>query len=184
MIPPRGGDTLWCDLVDAYVSLSAPLRAMLDGLVAVHSTANTFARFQNDDNGGQNMQKIAQHAPVRHPVVGCCYGLRAADAPQVRVVPETGAKALFVNPTFTNHIEGFSLEESKAVLELLYKVASLAAAPFRNARQVQTEPERTVRWHWRAGDVAMWDNRATAHYAAASAVRCCTRRCDSAQGLH
>ena len=113
IIPPRGGDTLWCDLVDAYASLSAPLRAMLDGLVAVHSTAATFSRFQNDDKNGANMHKIAQHAPVRHPVV--------------RVVPETGDKALFVNPTFTNHIEGFSLEESKAVLELLYKVVRRSA---------------------------------------------------------
>jgi alpha-ketoglutarate-dependent taurine dioxygenase len=34
-IPPRGGDTLWCDLVDAYATLSAPIQTMLDGLIAV-----------------------------------------------------------------------------------------------------------------------------------------------------
>jgi taurine dioxygenase len=71
---------------------------------------------------------------------------------------------LFVNPTFTNFIEGFSLEESRSILDLLY-THSIA-------------PERTVRWHWFAschaladgdvrrkeGDIAVWDNRESAHY--------------------
>ena len=78
-------------------------------------------------------------APVRHPVV--------------RVHPETGERGLFVNPVFTSHIEGLSRLESERILGLLYDHI--------------TAPERVVRWRWRAGDVAMWDNRATSHYAAA-----------------
>ena len=78
-------------------------------------------------------------APVRHPVV--------------RVHPETGERGLFVNPVFTSHIDGLSRLESERILALLYDHI--------------TAPERVVRWRWQAGDVAMWDNRATSHYAAA-----------------
>ena len=87
--------------------------------------------------GGQ--EQVAALAPVRHPVV--------------RLHPETGERGLFVNPVFTAHIEGLSRLESERLLELLYEHT--------------TAPERVVRWRWRAGDVAVWDNRATMHYAAA-----------------
>jgi taurine dioxygenase len=82
----------------------------------------------HDDGGARG--------PVPHPVV--------------RVHPETGERAVFVNPTYTRRIEGVSAAESDRLLDLL--AAHLAA------------PERTVRWRWRAGDVVVWDNRVTAHY--------------------
>lgn len=138
-IPSRGGDTLWCDLVGAYATLSAPIRALLDDLVAVHDATATFSRFRDDDPTGEQNRRLAALKPVRHPVV--------------RVHPETGARGLFVNPTFTAAIEGLSTAESDALLALLYRHS--------------TEPERVVRWHWRARDVAFWDNRTTAHYATA-----------------
>ncbi|MFT3851294.1 MAG: TauD/TfdA family dioxygenase [Ilumatobacteraceae bacterium] len=84
-------------------------------------------------------QQVATMAPVRHPVV--------------RLHPETGERGLFVNPVFTSHVEGLSRLESERLLDLLYDHI--------------TAPERVVRWRWRAGDVAIWDNRATSHYAAA-----------------
>jgi taurine dioxygenase len=83
--------------------------------------------------------RVATMAPVSHPVV--------------RVHPETGERGLFVNPVFTAHVEGLSRLESERLLDLLYDHT--------------TSPEHVVRWRWRAGDVAMWDNRATSHYAAA-----------------
>lgn len=138
-IPARGGDTLWVDLVGAYATLSAPIRALLDGLVAVHDASATFSRFRDDDPSGAQKQRLAKLEPVRHPVV--------------RVHPETGERGLFVNPTFTAYIEGLLPSESDALLDLLYRH--------------MTQPERTVRWRWQAGDVAFWDNRATAHYATA-----------------
>ncbi|MET0461074.1 MAG: TauD/TfdA family dioxygenase [Ilumatobacteraceae bacterium] len=134
-IPTVGGDTLWADLVAAYRTLSAPVRRLVDPLVAVHDAARTFDRFRSE--GGAD--RVATMAPARHPVV--------------RVHPETGERGLFVNPVFTSHIEGLSRLESDSILEMLY--AHLAA------------PEHVVRWRWQAGDVALWDNRATAHYAAA-----------------
>lgn len=139
VIPPRGGDTLWADLADAYATLSAPVRDLLDSLVAVHDAHGTFNRFRDDDPSGQQRARLADLTPVRHPVV--------------RIHPETGERVLFVNETFTARIDDFSPAESDAILGLLYRHT--------------IEPERVVRWHWREGDVAFWDNRSTAHYAAA-----------------
>ena len=130
---------MWADLVDAYSTLSPPIRRLLDDLVAVHDASATFNRFRNEDPTGDQRAKLSALEPVRHPVV--------------RVHPETGERVLFVNDTFTSAIEGLSPEESDALLQLLY------------AHTIA--PERVVRWHWRAGDVAVWDNRSTAHYAAA-----------------
>jgi len=138
-VPERGGDTLWADLADAYRTLSAPLRTLVDPMVAVHDAGATFDRFRDDDPTGEHAARLRQLEPVRHPVV--------------RIHPETGERVLFVNPTFTRRIEALAAAESATLLELLY------------AHSI--EPERTVRWRWRAGDVAIWDNRATAHYAVA-----------------
>ena len=139
VIPPRGGDTLWADLVDAYATLSEPIQRLIDPLVAVHDANATFNRFRAEDPTGEQRAKLSKLEPVRHPVV--------------RVHPETGERGLFVNDTFTAAIEGLEPAESDAILQLLY------------AHTIA--PERTVRWHWREGDLAVWDNRSTAHYAAA-----------------
>jgi alpha-ketoglutarate-dependent taurine dioxygenase len=71
--------------------------------------------------------------------------------PVVRVHPETGERALFVNPGFTSHLVDVTPRESRAVLNLLYEEI--------------TRPEYTVRFRWEPGSVAFWDNRATAHLA-------------------
>lgn len=75
--------------------------------------------------------------PVTHPVV--------------RTHPETGRRMLFVNTSFTTHIVGMEREESDRLLGYLVRQAHV--------------PEYQVRFHWQAGDVAFWDNRATQHYA-------------------
>ena len=139
VVPDRGGDTLWADLADAYATLSPSLRSRLESLRAVHDAAATFEAFRADDPHGAHQKMLADLEPVSHPVV--------------RIHPETGDGVLFVNPVFTRHIEGLPAAESRALLELLYDHIA--------------QPERTVRWRWRAGDVAFWDNRATAHYAVA-----------------
>ena len=127
-VPAAGGDTLWCSLTDAYATLSPPLRAALDGLNAWHTAAGAFPA----GRGGEL-------PPVLHPVV--------------RVHEETGARGLFVNPVFTESIEGLSEVESEALLRLCHSHA--------------TQPERVVRWRWEAGDAVLWDNRSTMHYASA-----------------
>lgn len=137
VIPDTGGDTLWADHAAAYRALAEPLRELVGGLTATHSAQRTFERLQSEPGDGR--ARVDALAPVRHPVV--------------RTHPESGERVLFVNPTFTERIDGLSRLESTKLLELLYEHT--------------IAPERVVRWRWSAGDVAFWDNRSTSHYAAA-----------------
>jgi taurine dioxygenase len=136
-IPPVGGDTIWADMTGAYASLSVPMQAFVDTLTATHSPTKAGGYFAGrDGTGGRAASQTAMTA-ARHPVV--------------RVHPETGERSLFVNPLFTDKIDGLRRRESETLLELLFATSVLA--------------ERLVRWKWEAGDVAFWDNRCTMHYA-------------------
>lgn len=130
-VPEFGGDTQWTNLVAAYEGLSGPLQRLAESLRAVH-------RFRVPGEESRLAARINAN-------------LLIAEHPVVRVHPETGERALFVNPGFTDHVVGLSAVESRRVLELLYEHL--------------TRPEYTVRFRWHAGDVAFWDNRATAHLA-------------------
>ncbi|WP_433089467.1 TauD/TfdA dioxygenase family protein [Dactylosporangium sp. CA-052675] len=140
-LPPTGGDTSWADSQLAYESLAAPVRRLADELTAVHDGNREFGYYLAQRRGGRGSEwdgeVVTRLDPVEHPVV--------------RVHPETGRRGLFVNPGFTSHIVGVSEAESRGILDLLH--AHL------------TKPEHIVRHRWRVGDVAMWDNRSTAHYA-------------------
>ena len=69
----------------------------------------------------------------------------------VRTHPVTGRKALFVNPYYTAHFVGMTRQESQPLLQYLYQHA--------------TQHENIYRHKWRVGDVLIWDNRCTMHYA-------------------
>ncbi len=141
VLPPTGGDTSWADAQAAYESLAAPVRRLADQLTAVHDGNREFGYYLAQRRGGQGNvwdgEQVTRLVPVEHPVV--------------RVHPETGRPGLFVNPGFTSHIVGVSEAESRGILDLLY--AHL------------TRPEHVVRHRWRLGDLVLWDNRSTAHYA-------------------
>ncbi len=133
-VPSFGGDTQWTNLVAAYEGLSAPLRALADTLKAEH-------RFNARGSIPPN-SKLAQRIAA-NPIVSI--------HPVVRVHPETGERALYVNPGFTSHILDVSRQESDLLLELFFN-------------QI-TKPVYTTRFRWNNGDIAFWDNRATAHLA-------------------
>lgn len=132
IVPPYGGDTTWSNLVTAYETLSAPLRDLVDGLHAVH--VNQLHLERGDANKLAEMFSRTPYETV-HPVV--------------RVHPETGERALFVNPNFTRNIVELSATESDRVLGLLYEQIA--------------RPAFTVRFRWQPDSVAFWDNRSTAH---------------------
>lgn len=133
-VPSFGGDTQWTNLVAAYEGLSAPLRALADTLKAEH-------RF-NARLSIPPSSKLAQRIAA-NPIVSI--------HPVVRVHPESGERALYVNPGFTSHILDVSRQESDLLLELFFN-------------QI-TKPAYTTRFRWNNGDIAFWDNRATAHLA-------------------
>ena len=138
VIPAAGGDTLWADTEAAYEGLDGPIRRLVDGLTARHDGSRTFKGFLD---AGFAVEWDGE----RH------HSLDACEHPVVRTHPETGRRALFVNPQFTHHIVGLSTRDSDALLGMLYAH--------------MTVPEYTVRHKWTAGDVAFWDNRSTMHYA-------------------
>jgi taurine dioxygenase len=133
-VPSIGGDTQWTNLVAAYEGLSTPLQALAEKLKAEH-------RF-NARLSLPSHSKLAQRIAA-NPLVSI--------HPVVRVHPETGERALFVNPGFTSHILDVSPQESDLLLELFFN-------------QI-TKPAYTTRFRWNNGDIAFWDNRATAHLA-------------------
>ena len=130
--PGGGGDTCWGSMYAAYETLSDPVKEMIDGLYAEHSGELTLELLDPND-------RHVLDEPMRnvHPVV--------------RVHPETGKKALFVNELWTDHIVGVSKHESESILTMLYRHSQRA--------------EFTMRWQWRENDLAFWDNRAFQHYA-------------------
>ncbi len=134
VIPPYGGDTQWSNTVAAYEGLSAPLRKLADGLRAVH-------RFSPPD--GSTATEDYERRVNRRPLV--------TEHPVVRVHPETGERALYVNPGFTSHIVDVSPHESRRLLGLFYDELA--------------RPEYTVRFKWEPGSIAFWDNRSTVHLA-------------------
>ncbi|MBD1586281.1 taurine dioxygenase [Pseudomonas typographi] len=139
-VPAYGGDTLWASGTAAYEALSAPLKRLLDGLSATHDFSKSFplARFGNTPEALQRWEATRRrHPPVSHPVV--------------RTHPASGRPALFVNEGFTLSINELEPHESDALLRLLFQHATL--------------PPFCVRWQWRTGDLAFWDNRVTQHYA-------------------
>lgn len=139
-LPSYGGDTSWVDSQLAYESLSAPVRRLVDGLTAVHDGNREWGHYlKRHGNVGNEWdgEQVTELVPVEHPVV--------------RVHPETGRRGLFVNPGFTSHVVGVSDAESRGILDLLYSHL--------------TKPEHTVRHRWQVGDLGIWDNRSTSHYA-------------------
>jgi len=133
-VPEVGGDTLFCDMYAAYEGLDDDVRASLDGSRAVHDFTHTFGRALDPE---ALAQKQKEFPPAEHPVV--------------RTHPETGRKALYVNAAFTSHIVGLARDESRRLLDLLYRQA--------------TVPEYQCRFHWQPDSIAFWDNRAVQHYA-------------------
>ncbi|MGB8860805.1 MAG: TauD/TfdA family dioxygenase [Ilumatobacteraceae bacterium] len=142
-LPAYGGDTMWADTRSAYERLAPPLQLLVDGLEAVHRISplaywgEPFDTALGRDDAQRLLDDSAKVPPVIHPVV--------------RVHPATGRRSLFVNPGFTTHIAGWSRVESDGLLRMLY--------------EHMTQPELVLRHRWRQGDVVMWDNRATMHYA-------------------
>jgi alpha-ketoglutarate-dependent taurine dioxygenase len=142
-LPSHGGDTLFADMRSAYLGLAEPIRAMINGLSAVHRITplaywgEPFDTALSRDDAMAVYEQSKSVPPVVHPVV--------------RVHPTTGLPSLFVNPGFTSHIDGFSRHESDGVLKVLFEHA--------------TQPEYVLRHRWEVGDVLIWDNQATMHYA-------------------
>ena len=141
-VPQAGGDTLWANGVTAYEELPDGLKTLVDGLWAVHTNDYDYAgAFANAP-----AERVRQHKSVFASTV------YETEHPVVRVHPESGERALLVGH-FVKKFVGLNAADSQRLLAIL--------------QDHITKPENTVRWRWRAHDVAIWDNRSTQHRAIA-----------------
>ncbi|AGL16387.1 TauD/TfdA family dioxygenase [Actinoplanes sp. N902-109] len=140
VIPPYGGDTLFANTAAAYRDLPEHLRMLADRLWAVHSNEYDYA---------EHPQFVSDEI-VQHQKVFASRKYRTAH-PVVRVHPESGVPNLFIGG-FTSQVIGLSKTEGRDILRLLQAYV--------------TRPENTLRHRWALGDVVVWDNRTTQHYAA------------------
>jgi taurine dioxygenase len=146
IIPEVGGDTLWANTVAGYSDLPEDLRRLADGLRAVHSNGHDYGRV--DVAGLKGTLRPEQVAHLQ-AFVSEVY---ETEHPVVRVHPETGEPALLLGG-FAHQLVGHANSESVDLIRIFQSYV--------------TRPENIVRWHWQEGDVAIWDNRATQHYAIA-----------------
>jgi alpha-ketoglutarate-dependent taurine dioxygenase len=139
-IPDHGGDTVWANTAAAYNELPEEFKALADRLWAVHSNDYDYAatRVEPDDAGAQHYRAVFRSRLIE------------AQHPLVRVHPETAERTL-VAGHFLRRFAGYNTHDSQHLFEIV--------------QHHITRLENTVRWHWAVGDVAIWDNRATQHYA-------------------
>ena len=140
IIPPSGGDTLWCSLSVIYEALPDDTKKYLETLRAVHDMGSFRNNFIDDDN-----EKSAQNVNEGFQKFG------NAIHPMVKVHPISKNKLLYINPGFTSQIVGMNMTDSNNLLTYLFN--------FMN------KPEFQIRFKWSANTIAIWDNRCTMHYA-------------------
>ena len=139
-IPDYGGDTIFSNQYLAYETLSDGMKSMLNSLNAIHSDIRVA--------GPQSNINTARSTKVRDDDrwQETIHAHRV-----VRIHPETGRKCLFINSIYTTRFENMTDEESKPLLDYLFRH--------------QCRPEFTCRFRWKPGSVAFWDNRCTVHLA-------------------
>ena len=144
-LPTYGGTTTWASTEAAYDQLPDALEALAENLWAVHTNQYDYVRF----DGEGDTPSSEEERQYRDEFVSDYY---ETEHPVVRVHPETGKRVLLLGH-FVKRFVGLSATESSTLFNLF------------QARV--TKLENTVRWNWEPGDVALWDNRATQHYAVA-----------------
>ncbi len=142
-LPPYGGTTTWASTTAAYEQMPPALQALADSLWAVHTNVFDYAATATEkaispEAARYRQEFRSEYFEVSHPVV--------------RVHPETGKRSLVLGH-FAKSFDGLSSKEFRAVFDLI--------------QDRVTRLENTVRWSWQLGDLAIWDNRSTQHYAVA-----------------
>lgn len=137
-VPPRGGDTVWVNMYAVFESLSEPMRDFLVTLEACHTMGSATAFLTKA--GPEVVEWARRHFP-------------GAVHPLAPVHPSVRRRYLYANAEFTASIEGLTPGESDALLTHLVQVAA--------------NPNFQLRYHWTVGDLVIWDERCTQHFAVA-----------------
>jgi taurine dioxygenase len=139
-VPETGGDTLWANMYAAFDTLPDDIQALVARSCAVHDMGAFRNNFLGEDSDIAALNAgLADTGSAVHPM-----------AP---VHPVTGKRLLFVNRSFTQHVVGALKAESDRLLQYLFSHLE--------------SPNLQVRFRWKNGSVAIWDNRTTQHFAVA-----------------
>lgn len=138
IVPEIGGDTLFASMSKAYEGLSEGMKAYIGGLEAIHDFKPFRSLFDNSEAHRLKLRELEDKYPnPAHPIV--------------RAHPVSGKKVLFVNPQFTVRVKDMAEQESRSLLDFLFRQA--------------TAPEYQLRLEWRPDTLVFWDNRSVQHYA-------------------
>ena len=139
--PAVGGDTIWTNQMLAFDALSDGLKKKLEGMRVMHSAKRSYGpqgAYADDDLKSMRI-KVGEE------------GTREQAHPCIRTHPETGRSILFVNWVYCIRFEDMTEEESAPLLDFLNRHSQ--------------RPEFQIRFRWRKGSLALWDNRSTQHIA-------------------
>ena len=142
-VPELGGDTMWSSNIAAYNRLPEGMKQDLEGLNAIHDLGDFRNSFSQDLNNVSGAERLNDAVPrFGHSI-----------KPLIGTHPVTGEKFLNFNESFVIQIDGMTMNDSNAMRVYL--------------ANHMNKPEDQVRWRWQVGDLVMWDNRVTMHYAVA-----------------
>ncbi len=153
-VPEIGGDTLWSSCYAAYERLSSGMKTDFEKIKCIHDMGdfrNTLAQSINDKSGVDRLNEGMSK-----------FGQNIRNL--IEKHPISGKKYLNFNETFVSHIIGLTMNDSNSLKTFL--------------TNHMNKPEDQIRWNWKSGDMAMWDNRVTMHYATADylpSYRCMNR---------
>ena len=134
-LPSRGGDTQYVNMHDAYDELPEATKRRIAGLQAVHVYQSKYSPRSLGKIDTASLRDVPP--PGVHPLV--------------RVHPENGRKALYLNPVRMESIVGMDDQDALALIDELMRHA--------------TQRRYEYRHQWRPGDWVMWDNRSVMHQA-------------------
>jgi len=132
-LPHSGGDTQYVNMHRAYDGLPPAMKSKIDGKMAIHVYQSRYSE--------RKLQALPDTAKVPDSVAH----------PLVRTHPESGRKAIYLNPIRTEGVVGMDDAEGLPLLDEL-----LAHA---------TQEKYQYRHRWQPGDIVMWDNRCLLHKA-------------------
>jgi taurine dioxygenase len=139
--PAVGGDTIWTNQMLAFEALSPAMQRMLERLTVMHSAKRSYGpqgTYADDDLKSMRIQASES-------------ALKEQPHPCIRTHPETGRKILYVNWVYAIRFQDMTEEESAPLLDFLNRHSQ--------------RPEFQIRFRWRQGSLALWDNRSTQHIA-------------------